>query len=265
MTKIAYKAFEKVDTVYKCRDEKFEIGKIYQKDNNITKPRLCSNEGYHYCNNLNDTFTYYSTSNEKHVYCKIEILGNFTDSSDKSITTAFRILEEIPREVIDTYIISKELKLDILSELVKKYPNIIIGGSLALILHGINLKRVIKEGPGDLDLISPYFFYPEGEISDEKITFDEKSKSSGNDYDYTFFIGTMKADVRIDPKFRYEKINFLGTTYNVCPILPILEAKIRYALNGQSKHKEDILNILNTTKIQDTKPEVLNSISDLFK
>ena len=53
--KIAYKGF---DRDLKCRDEQFLVGATYGKMNsNLLNPRLCSSDGYHYCDNLIDVFS----------------------------------------------------------------------------------------------------------------------------------------------------------------------------------------------------------------
>ena len=43
-------------------------------------PRLCSNDGYHYCNTLNGVFNHY-TNNDINRFFKIEVLGNFVDGN----------------------------------------------------------------------------------------------------------------------------------------------------------------------------------------
>lgn len=54
-------------------------------------------------------------------------------------------------------------------------------------------------------------------------------------------IGNIKVDYRIDPKQRYEIIEYDGFKFKVSNLLTILEAKMRYAMlpNGK-KHKSDL-------------------------
>jgi len=161
------KGFKGFDKNLSCRGEQFELGKVYYKDN-IENPKLCSDQGYHYCNNLVDVFSHYSKSGTNR-FCEIEILGNFTDDKDgrKSITTAFRIVREIPKEEIESKDkkekelkekerLLKHMKLSTVQLLQEKYPQLIIGGSVALFLHGARLSRFNSSPVHDLDLISPF-------------------------------------------------------------------------------------------------------------
>ena len=116
------------------------------------------------------------------------------------------------------------------------------GGSAGLFLHGARLKRWKDKDKSDLDLVSPYFVLVEGQEGAEVEQLD--SKASANDFDETFLYDGVKVDYRIDPKQRYEYIEYRGFKYKVSPLFTILEAKMRYALNGQKKHKDDLLELL---------------------
>lgn len=248
--------------------EKYELGQVYTKvlATPLTRPRLCSNDGYHYCNELKDVGKYYSFEGNNR-YFKIEVLGTFTDSSDKSITTSFRLLEEIDKEVMETYFCAQNLNLETVAAIQKQYPMMHVGGSTALFLHGVRLKRWMKRKSGsDLDFISPYFILPDNTIKSADGTEDLKvdfidGKASANDFDYTFIIDGTKIDYRIDPKQRYEVVEFDGVKYKVSPLLTILEAKMRYALQpGGTKHRNDIIEMVTSNK-----KEVKIDLSDLFK
>ena len=54
----------------------------------------------------------------------------------------------------------------------------------------------------------------------------------------------IKLDVKIDPTADYDYIEYKGIPIKVAPILNIIEAKIKYALQGNKKHKDDILFLL---------------------
>ena len=97
-------------------------------------------------------------------------------------------------------------------------------------------------------MVAPYFILPE---FDEEINDDDElgveykdAKKSGNDFDETFVIygdfGSVKIDYRIDPHQRYEIIEYKGFKYKVSPLMTIMDAKMKYAMNGQRKHAEDI-------------------------
>lgn len=250
--------------------EVYEIGQIYSKENK-EKPRLCTSDGYHYCNELEDVFNHYSR-NGKNRFFKIEVLGNYTDDNDyesKSITTSFRIIEELGeeffkewdskaderKEIRDLRRIEKNLKLDAVKMIQTKYPTFHVGGSIGLFLHGIRLERWVKSPSSDIDMVAPYFILPEFESEDE-VDDDEEfmdvdykdAKASGNDFNETLLIhgnfGTVKMDYKIDPHQRYEIIEYKGFKYKVSPLLTIMDAKMKYAMNGQTKHAKDIKEML---------------------
>jgi hypothetical protein len=257
--KTAYKGFDKD---LKCRNEQFQAGVIYSKNNGILNPKLCSSDGYHYCNKLTDVFSFYSAEGNNR-FCEIEILGPYTDDSNKSITTAFKIIRELSKEEVIDVQRDSYFDLDLLQTLQKEYPMFVVGGSTALYLHGVRLKRWKGVRASDFDLISPYYVAPESnEALDLNIDF-AGGKSSSNDFDYTFSVNGTKIDFRIDPKQRYEVITYKGIKYKVSPILDILEAKIRYARLGNAKHKNDIEEMMLPSKVQSTVKINIPDVLDL--
>jgi hypothetical protein len=245
--KIGYKGFNKHLV---CREQKFEIGATYYKVEANHKPKLCSNDGYHYCNTLGKVFNYYRNEGGNR-FCEIEILGNITEDNEKSITTYFRIIRELYKEEINKILekeksneLKKDFNIEYLKEFQTKYPMTHIGGSTALFIHGVNLKRWKTSFTSDWDTIAPYFILFEDGV---KIQYTQ-TKKSGNDFDETFFINspnnTIKMDVRIDPKARYEIVEFDGFKFKVAPLLTIIEAKIRYAMQGDLKHEADLREML---------------------
>jgi len=246
--KIAYKGFDKD---LKCRGEQFAIGEVYSKNLEIKNPRTCTADGYHYCNKLEDVFDHYSDNNSNR-FCEIQILGTYTDEKDKSVTTSFKILKEISRYELtqkqtEKHItkIESRLRLDIVKEIQERYPMFHVGGSVGLFLHGVRLKRWIDKNSSDLDMISPYFVLVEDPEGEEGIVQHLDGKASANDFDETFIYDGVKVDYKIDPKQRYEIIEYKGFKYKVSNLLTIFEAKMRYALNGQAKHKNDIMEIIS--------------------
>jgi len=296
--KLGWKGFE---NNLSCRGMQFEIGRTYSK-NRKNVPVLCSADGFHYCENYKKIEEFYKGKDKR--YCLIEILGPFSSDAAKSITTSFRIIQEVTEEwqsknwdrIEDIYrseeysydvrkalrdekeavilkkvekekkiaVLKEELrqqikneeaeaqnKLDLLYEtnlnlksakiLQDKYPLSIICGSLGLYLHGVRLSRWGKKG-GDVDIISPYFIQYE---NSEGFTCKwGDAKASGNDFDETFILttseGSVKIDVKIDNKQKYETIEWKGVKYKVSKLENIWEAKIRYAMRGQNKHKNDL-------------------------
>lgn len=235
MTKIAYKGF---DSNLKCRNVQFEIGKEYFKEYS-GELKTCTDKGFHYCNKLDDVFAYYSTSKESR-YCEIEILGDFKDNGDKSITNHFRIVKEITQDVYKN-ILDDKFNLELLRNLQKEYPQFHVGGSTALYLYGIRLKRGLKGGAVDLDLVTPY--YIKVESTDDLKIEPINSKPSGNDFDECFLCNNVKVDFKVDPHQRYEYVEYDGHRYKVSTLETIMAAKFRYALNRPNKHFEDVREI----------------------
>ncbi len=229
--KIGYKGFDKN---LKCRDEQFELGKVYTKPEK-DRPRTCSSDGYHYCNNLKDVFNHYSKDSGNRFF-EIEILGNFSDSGEKSVTTSFKILKEIT-ELVYEEDLEDNMKLESVKQLQTQYPLVHVGGSIGLFLHGIRLKRFYRN-ESDIDLVSPYFILFE-DFGDNQIDYINGKKSS-NDFDDNFIFNDVKVDCRIDPKQRYEIIEYKGFKYKVSQFEVIMAAKVKYAGFGQKKHKDDI-------------------------
>lgn len=290
--KIAYKGF---DAELKCRGVQFQIGFVYEKQSNKEVLKTCTDDGYHYCNNLEDVFRHYSRGGINR-FCLIEVLGKFTDDPDgKSITNSFKIIRELSAEdwrlfdkneveknkLKEESIVEEVLNLDLVRELQTRYPILHVAGSTALYLHGVRLKRFTKSNwITDIDFISPYFFMFDKNIEELvedkkndddifgiveskldlskvsplkqiKVTY-KNAKASGNDFDETFMVEwqgkTVKVDYKIDPKQRYEIINYKGFDYKVSAIENILAAKLKYAMNGQEKHKQDIYEMVGKIK-----------------
>lgn len=246
---IAYKA-TKHDL--KCRDTQFELDKIYSVPNPVEEPKLCTSDGFHYCDKLTDVFKYYSYNDNDIVinnnrFFEIEVLGyvNSPDScnNDKRVTTSFRFVRELSKEEIKQALSvkkkedhDKKMNINVLRKLQTEFPQVIIGGSLGLYLHGIELPRVMKNGVTEMDIIIPYYI---------KLSNAQELKSrSGNDFDFSIIFEGIKLDVKIDNKQKYDIIELDGFKYKVSLLEYILAAKINYALKGQEKHKNDIHRIV---------------------
>ena len=85
---IGYKAFNKDLT---CKGFQYEIGKTYSIEG---LPILCQ-QGFHFCENIIDTYKYYPMSDNTRI-CKIEAIGEIiTNDNIKYCTNKIKILEEI--------------------------------------------------------------------------------------------------------------------------------------------------------------------------
>jgi hypothetical protein len=226
--------------------EQFEFDKVYTKETK-DNPRLCSSDGYHYCNELKDVFDHYKPVNGNR-FCEIEILGPFTDGGNKSITTSFKIIRELSHDEAFKIRYDENLNINLVKEIQTKFPYFHVGGSVGLYLHGVRLQRWANKRGSDIDMVAPFFVLPEGEIDGEDIEYYD-AKASANDFDETFRVGNVKVDYRIDPKQRYELIEYDGFKFKVSPLLVITEAKMRYAMlpNGQ-KHKKDLEEMILSKK-----------------
>jgi hypothetical protein len=234
--KLAFKGFS---SDLKCKNVQFRVGETFTTAYISTnkQPTLCSSDGYHYGVTLKDVFDHYP-DNKTNRFCVVEILGLYTEDGHKGTTTSLKIVRELSKEEITKQLLEESFDLKTLRDIQEQYPLCHVGGSVGLFLHGVRLKRWADVNSSDLDLIFPYYIAPE---STDKLKLDFSSdKASGNDFDYTFSVNGTKVDVKIDPKQRYELITYNGFKYKVGTLLTILEAKMRYALLGNSKHSNDI-------------------------
>lgn len=248
---IGFKGFSKglMCKGYSSNHMTYELDKWYYKESK-ENPKLCSNDGFHFCRKLTDVFSYYSNTVSTNEFAIIEWGGNCTHDGNKSIATEIKVVRVLTRDEID-YIVEREknmidvekmelnLNLHVYKQLQEKHPFCFIGGSAALFLHGARLKRWQKGTRSDLDIIMP-FYHP---LQTDKEMSIAECKNSGNDFDYTFKFESHDdfclIDVKIDPKQSYDVIEYGGFKYRVSKLIPILEAKLRYAPSN-TKHMKDI-------------------------
>ena len=132
------------------------------------------------------------------------------------------------------------LKLETLREFQENYPNSCVGGSIGLMLHGIDLKRQLF--CSDLDITVK-------EFNETKYSIDELAKrSDNNDFDYCLLKNHengnyTKLDIRINYEFSFEVIEFEGHKYNVTKTDEILFWKKMYAAKGSKKHIDDLVTL----------------------
>lgn len=259
--KIAFKGTDKNLT---CRSTTFEIGKTYYiNDNDEVKEikegsvvitpelKLCTKTAIHYCDKLEDTFNYYP-NNGVNRFFEVEIIGNFEDGSDKKCgTKCIKFLREVTKEELEAIELKKKkealdkaMQIDVVKSLQQVNPHLIIGGSIALYLHGVRLER-FAFGVGDFDFILPFYSKL---LVKEGVKIDEdggEERFSGSDYDDCILINDLKADIRIDPKQKYELLKYDDFEFKVVSLWTILEAKARYAhTKGGQKHRDDIKKML---------------------
>ena len=81
-----------------CRDMTYEVGETYEKTHN---PVMCG-YGFHYCEIIDDVFSYYEYQKGVTKIFEIEDLGETITNVDKSVTNKIRIVREIPFEEYNT-------------------------------------------------------------------------------------------------------------------------------------------------------------------
>ena len=149
------------------------------------------------------------------------------------------------------------LKLETLKEFQDKYPLSHVGGSIGLMLLGINLPRDLSRS--DLDITVDESF----DEADALKYYDQRSDTTDFDMNIEKKHGTgyyTKIDVRINPEPSFCQVYFNGVKYNVSLLNNILFWKRKYAAKGVQKHIDDLY-FIETGKNKLT-PIVVNNDSD---
>lgn len=174
---------------------------------------------------------------------KIEVPEGFVlDGVDKTTGEAiFKSVEKTQQEKQEEQL-DIAMKLPTVRKLQEINPNLIIGGSISLYIQGVRLER-FKDGEVDYDITLPYYQILE---TKDGITIEEAEvRPSGSDYGETILIDGIKADLRVDPKQKYEVIKYKDFEYKVVPLATIIKAKAEYALTRWGlKHKEDLYEMI---------------------
>jgi hypothetical protein len=152
-----------------------------------------------------------------------------------------------------------KLKLKELREFQKIYPESHCGGSIGLMLHGIDLQRDL--GNSDLDITTPDEIQVNNEVYQER--------SDGNDFDYCLKRDIpstgyyVKFDIRVCPEPSFEVVEFEGYKYNVSRLKDILFWKNKYAKKDSKKHIEDLETIKTGKRPKPTVPSSYSEVDDL--
>lgn len=125
-------------------------------------------------------------------------------------------------------------KLDAIIEFQKLNPNAHVGGSIGLMIRGIDLQRDLTAS--DLDITVDEYQLQ------EKEGFEESSNVSDFDHVLLRRDGDLytRIDVRISPEPTFDVIEFEGQFYNVSKLRDILWWKQKYANKGIRKHMDDL-------------------------
>lgn len=267
--RIGYKGFKKgLICTAAGRTEQYEIGKIHTKEELQNPPsdypRLCTDQGYHFCDNLIQVNPYYGLTNPDNVFAEIEVLGKTTSDNEKCTTTSFRIIKMINNEEILDAMAAQNLHLEEVRKIQEACPTAIISGSVMLFLRGVRLKRWTTSDLSDLDIILPYYQDLVSLTGGKRNKYTpakadkKKWKKSGSDFDNQEMVLDVKCDIRIDPMATYEVIEYGGFGYKVSDLYTTLAAKCRYALQGGDKHIDDIEEMLRVGEYRKERPEPIN-------
>lgn len=224
--------------------------------------QLCTNTGFHFCLTLKDALKHVSRTKYTEYY-EIEVFGECLLGKDKCITRAFRFGRKIENDEIDDLILSESMDevLKSVQKIQTSFPYAILGGSLALYLYGCRLER-FKDRSSDIDLTVPFYYGFEDILDAKPINgvwhHKTTDKNYGNDFNYSFIINEIDVDVRIDPNQKYQVIEYRDFKYKLALLPVIIAAKCKYALKGQVKHSDDLMEMM--TKKVDPK----NIVDDLI-
>jgi hypothetical protein len=156
----------------------------------------------------------------------------------------------------------ENLNINLVKQIQQDFPLSIIGGSTALFLHGVRLKRWLtkdKDGKGsDIDIIVPYYVKFDKLSNGNQFIDSEAEYPSASDFDERLEISGVKVDVCVCPKTKYQYIEYEGFSYKVNTLKEIWEAKIRY---GTKKHIQDLKDAMIVNKQQAVEIPVLKTSS----
>lgn len=135
-----------------------------------------------------------------------------------------------------------ESKLGIVRQFQKRFPSCHVGGSIGLLIRGVDLKRSLAISDIDLTTNCELSFKEPVDIADVTET------SNPEDFDYQFrYYHTggiyTKVEINIAPDKGYDVIEFEGHRYNVSKLADIYFYKSAYAVKGVEKHIDDLITI----------------------
>jgi len=85
----------------KCKTLNYEVGKTYTFNGKL---KMCQ-QGFHFCKELKDVFTYYSGSDSKElIVFEIETLGKIITEEDKSVSNKIKILRILTKNEYEKFI-----------------------------------------------------------------------------------------------------------------------------------------------------------------
>lgn len=156
-----------------------------------------------------------------------------------------------------------KIKLAAVQKIITCNEFVHIGGSVALYLHGILLKRIFDSSTSvDLDICGGLYVPLKGLSGDKIVKCEDSTRGSDADYKEVLTFNSIKVDYRIDPAEPWEWIKHNGFEYRVTPLEIIMEAKFRYAMRGSKKHREDCYEICHKMVLPYSTEAAAKKISD---
>jgi hypothetical protein len=136
-----------------------------------------------------------------------------------------------------------EDKLNFILVFQQKYPGAHVGGSIGLLLHGIDLARSLDKSDIDMTILAPLGSFKPMDIENTE----ESSHPDDFDYQFRHYPGGgsvyVKLDINVKPETKSEAIEYKGNIYNVSLKADILSWKQKYAVAGAEKHIDDLITI----------------------
>lgn len=279
---IAFKGFKKYKKNYDplrpeapglyCRNMEYEEGNTYVNDGDI---EACGN-GFHCCRTLNQVFKHYDLKSG-HAFHKVKVWGIIDEQDDKIAASHMTVCEPLSQGEIRWQILAD--KLPSVDRAIERNPNLILSGSLALLIYGLLPMRKMK----DLDFclqqwsdfedcdINKLFGGKSGsETIMVKINDRETLKPLNEETSTGFGFSELKAsephfdkdfDVWIQPDVIYKNVTLAGKKYKIALPFYIYQAKNRYFLNGNIKHGKDLSYLYRV--MGDWHDDVLKSVATL--
>lgn len=138
----AYKGFDKN---FCCHDFQYEVGKEYHITGDL---KICKN-GFHACEDLIDTFSYYPMGNSR--FAIVKLWGDVFYGDDKMCASNIEIVKELSlKDIVKHYVISKidflEHKNCTRFELNKSENELCNKGYGNYIISTHNYKRIVSRG-----------------------------------------------------------------------------------------------------------------------
>jgi hypothetical protein len=240
---LGYKGFN--NNFQGIRSFQYEIGREYQISE---KPSICA-RGFHFVEKIEELLVRHPLDSNRR-YAEIEALGDLSKRQGEYCTNHIRIIREIPESEVRETIFNIKIRQRIGEYLAlhSQFEELIIGGSLALILQKTIPKRLVN----DLDIVATRYHEFNGAV----IT--RTPFHSEGDNALSIQIDDKCYDYFIRPHVLYKNIEWEGVKVKVQLPEQIFLAKFDYLLKGVKKHREDIVSYLThiekKIEIDDTFP-----------